>query len=218
MLLSIFFDLFFRHNSYRCTIITPCPQMLPPIPLFSDVETELGSLWLYAESSNLALVNGDLTGTLMLSGGISFDGSGTNRTVTITPTTGMTGTACITITVNDGELIAYDAFTLSVTANNPPQFISSPVETATVGVPYTYAISATDPDAGDTLTFAAPVSDTWLTLSQLTTRTASLTGAPLIAGEVPVVLQVTDGEGSATQALSFSTDHCRQLVIPEYQR
>jgi hypothetical protein len=178
-----------------------------PIPFtVNDADIPANTLTLYKASSNTDLV----TTTYII-----FGGSGAHRTVTITPTMGVTGTARITITVSDGDLTAHDVFTLSVTANNPPQFISPPIETATVGVPYTYAISATDADAGDVLTFTAPVSDTWLTLTQLTTRTANLTGTPLIVGKVPVVLQVTDGEDSATQAFTITISSANQPPVAD---
>ena len=45
---------------------------------------------------------------------IIFDGSGITRTVTITPTVGLTGTAIITVTVDDGIDTAYGTFKLIV--------------------------------------------------------------------------------------------------------
>ncbi len=70
----------------------------------SDAETALTSLMLSADSSNTALV----TTTNIL-----FAGSGAERVATITPTTGVTGTATITITVSDGALSAYETFVLT---------------------------------------------------------------------------------------------------------
>ena len=58
-----------------------------------DAETPVGSLTLTGSSSNTSLVS---------SSGIVFGGSGANRTVTITPVSGQTGTATITLTVTDG--------------------------------------------------------------------------------------------------------------------
>ena len=66
---------------------------LPPLPfLVSDDETAASNLVLSASSSNTNLVA--LTN-------IIFGGTGTNRTVTITPTPGLVGTNIITITVTD---------------------------------------------------------------------------------------------------------------------
>lgn len=56
--------------------------------------------------------------TLVPNGNIVFGGSGANRTVTVTPVSGLTGTATITVTVTDaGNLTAQDTFTLTVTPN-----------------------------------------------------------------------------------------------------
>ena len=78
-----------------------------------DAETAPTSLVLTATSSNLALVPAS---------GIVLGGSGTARTVTLTPTTGITGTSTITLTVTDaGGLTASDTFFLTVpVATTPP--------------------------------------------------------------------------------------------------
>ena len=79
-----------------------------PLPFtVGDVETAPGSLTLTGSSSNPALVP---------AGNIVFGGSGANRTVTVTPATGSTGTALITMTVSDGTDTASTSFTLTVTS------------------------------------------------------------------------------------------------------
>ncbi|MEE8392614.1 MAG: Ig-like domain-containing protein, partial [Anaerolineae bacterium] len=167
-----------------------------PIPFtIDDVDTPIGTLTLDVASSNTALVT---TTNIILGGG------GANRTVTITPTAGMTGTATITVTVNDGSLSSYDTFVLAVGVNGPPEFTSIPVETAIAGEPYTYTITAADADAGDVLTITAPISAAWLTLTKTSTRTATLSGTPPVTGAVPIELDVTDGEKSASQAFTIT--------------
>ena len=85
----------------------------PAIPVtIGDVETAPASLVLTATSSNLALVPAS---------GIVLGGSGTARTVTLTPATGITGTSTITLTVTDaGGLTASDTFVLTVPVVTPP--------------------------------------------------------------------------------------------------
>ena len=51
---------------------------------------------------------------------IVFGGSGSARTVTVTPVAGQTGTATITVTVSDGLATASTSFLLTVSAT-PPQ-------------------------------------------------------------------------------------------------
>src|SRR6185436_4183814 len=47
---------------------------------------------------------------------IVFGGSGANRTITVTPAAGQTGTATITVTVSDGQASAPTSFLLTVNA------------------------------------------------------------------------------------------------------
>lgn len=70
-----------------------------------DSSTDLDNLTLSAESSNSALVP---------SSSIIFSGSGRDRTVTITPTAGMTGTTTITLDVDDRKGSSSEAFVLTV--------------------------------------------------------------------------------------------------------
>ncbi len=78
-----------------------------------DAETTLTALVLTASSSNTALIPAS---------GIVLAGSGANRTVTITPAAGVTGSSTITLTVTDGGgLTASDTFVVTVQdVNTPP--------------------------------------------------------------------------------------------------
>ena len=78
----------------------------PAIPFtINDLETPASSLTLSGSSDNTSLVP---------SAGIVFGGSNSDRTVTVTPATGQTGVANITIIVSDGTTNASSAFQLSV--------------------------------------------------------------------------------------------------------
>jgi hypothetical protein len=70
-----------------------------------DLETPPGELTLTASSSNP---------TLVPNSSIAIGGSGSARTVTVTPVAGLTGTTTITLTVDDGALTASDTFLLTV--------------------------------------------------------------------------------------------------------
>jgi hypothetical protein len=83
-----------------------------PVPFTVwDSETPADALVLSSESSNVGLVP---------DGNIVFGGSGTDRTVTIIPTNNVSGTATITVTVDDGRDIASDSFELRVAVGEPP--------------------------------------------------------------------------------------------------
>lgn len=78
----------------------------PAIPFtVGDTDTPLNSLTVSATSSNPLVVP---------TSGIVFSGSGTNRTVTITPAPGQSGVSEIAISVNDGKWSDSSTFTLTV--------------------------------------------------------------------------------------------------------
>jgi len=72
-----------------------------------DIETAVISLTLSGSSSNP---------TLVPNSNVVFGGSGANRTVTVTPAAGQSGSAVITVTVSDGSLTSNDTFNLTVTS------------------------------------------------------------------------------------------------------
>ena len=98
------------------TITAPADQSLtistsssPLAATVDDTGTAVADLTLTATSSNL---------TLLPLSGIVLGGSGANRTVTLSPVAGQTGTAVVTLTVRDGELTAQDSFSVTVTDPN----------------------------------------------------------------------------------------------------
>jgi hypothetical protein len=79
----------------------------PAMPFtVGDAETPAANLTLSASSANPALVP---------TGNVVFGGSGSNRTVTVTPAPGQTGVAPITVTVSDGANTASTVFPVMVT-------------------------------------------------------------------------------------------------------
>jgi len=77
----------------------------------SDPETAASSLTVSGSSDN---------STVVQTSGIAFGGSGATRNVTVTPRSGRTGVANITITVSDGETTAKSVFQLTVRARPAP--------------------------------------------------------------------------------------------------
>ncbi len=75
----------------------------------SDSQSAAATLTLRATSSNAALV---------APSGIVFGGSGSNRTVTVTPLPNAAGSATITVFVSDGSLETASGFLLTVTSVN----------------------------------------------------------------------------------------------------
>ncbi len=103
-------------------------------------------------------------------------------------------TATLTVTDDDGAS-ASDSMTVTV-VNAAPTITSTPATALTEGVPYSYALTATDPGANDVLTCTAPVKPAGATLTGCTLAW-SPTFAQL-AAPAPVTLCVADGDGGET--------------------
>jgi len=127
-------------------------------------------------------------------------GDGTSA-IAGTPTNADVGDHAVVLLVTDrAGLTDTQGFTITVAnVNDPPEFTSTPVTTATQNALYTYAVTANDPDLlhGDALTITAPMLPAWLTLTDHGGGTATLSGTPTNAevGDHTVVLRVTDSEG-----------------------
>ncbi len=129
---------------------------------------------------------------------LADNGNGT-ATLSGTPSVAEVGDHPVVLRVADtGGLFDTQSFNINVSAvNDAPQFTSTPVTTASEGALYTYNITASDPDTGDTLTITATTSPAWLLLTDNGNGTATLSGTPSVAevGDHPVVLRVADTGG-----------------------
>jgi uncharacterized repeat protein (TIGR01451 family) len=111
-----------------------------------DVDSALETLSLDIASSDSDLVD---------PASVSFGGSGAERTLTLTPTAGMTGTACITVSVSDGALAAWDSFVVAVGVNAPPNAQDDDASTLQ-DTPVAIAVLDNDSDPnGDALSVSA---------------------------------------------------------------
>ena len=130
------FDLFTVHGSPATGNMPPSIASIgnqiirmngetPTIPFtISDAETAADNLLLTQTSSDRALIP---------EGNITFGGTGSNRTLQVTPALDLTGTATITVTVTDeGGRAASTQFTVTVLPENTVPTISSisPTNTA----------------------------------------------------------------------------------------
>ncbi|MCP4407848.1 MAG: tandem-95 repeat protein [Gammaproteobacteria bacterium] len=136
-------------------------------------------------------------------------GNNGKGTLTGTPLDGDVGSHSVTLRVTDaGGSFADQNFTITVTnVDNAPVFSSTAITTATEGVLYSYPITTTDLDTGDTLTItSASTLPTWLTLTDHGGGNATLSGTPQNEhiGPHPVSLLVTDSTSlTATQGFSI---------------
>lgn len=144
-LVSQSFTVYVRQSSQAPPLISDIPNqnidedtstIALPVTV-SDSTTAAGSLVMLARSSNPLLAP---------TNGIVFNGSGSNRTVTVTPAANQFGSAVITITVLDSNsAITNDSFVLTVNpVNDNPVF--SPISNQTITEntslpPITFAVS-----------------------------------------------------------------------------
>lgn len=172
-----------------------------------DVETAAGSLTVSGSSSNT---------TLVPNANIVFGGSGTSRTVTVTPALNQSGTATITVPVSDGSLTATDTFVLTVTAvNDPPTISNIADQTTTTGV----AVSNIPFTVGDVETAATSLSlsgtsnnTTLVPNANITfggsgaSRTVTVTPAAGQSGSATITVTVSDGTLTATDTFVLTVN------------
>ncbi len=133
-------------------------------------------------------------------------------TLTGTPLNPDVGSNSVVLTVTDGAGSTDNQnFTVAVAnANDAPAFSSSPITAAVQDVPYTYNVSTSDPDVGDSRTIIATTLPGWLILTDNLDGTATLSGTPTNADFGPnnVVLNVEDVAGAAVdQVFTINVDN-----------
>ena len=175
----------------------------------NDIPFTIGDVETAAVS--LTLVKGSSNPTLLPTSGIVFGGSGSNRTVTITPAAGQTGISLLTVgVVDEGGKSNNVNFTVTVLPTNTPPTMSVIANQGTVSGASTTAIPFTVSDletAAAALTVTgASANLTLLPLSGIqfsgsgSNRTVTLTPAAGQVGSVVVTLTTSDGFLSTTRS------------------
>ncbi len=172
-----------------------------------DADTAVAALTVAATSSNQTLVPNE---------NVVLGGTGASRTVTVTPAVTSVGSTVITLTVNDGAATAGDTFTVTYTGTNrAPAFTADPFTkpAATAGQAYSGSIAtdATDPDAGDTLTFSKVSGPAWLAVA----AGGTLSGSPGTGdvGANSFTVRVTDAGGLYDDATLQITVQASQQTV-----
>jgi hypothetical protein len=150
----------------------------------TDVDNSDGGLTVTATSSNTALVSAS---------GISFGGSGSNRTLTVTPAANANGSAVITVKVSDGSANTTDSFDLTVMSVND-------IPVANDG-----SLSTNEDQAsGGTLTGSDPVEASALTFSLVGANGGALHGTVAITNAATGAYTYTPAaDYNGTDSLSF---------------
>jgi dienelactone hydrolase len=181
-----------------------------------DAETAAASLTITAESSNA---------TLLPLANIVLGGSGANRTVSLTPVSGQSGTSTITLTVSDGTKTTATAFALTVAAtvsgNTAPTIQSIASETIPAGSVYgSMPLIVKDTEQAETaLTLTATSSNTTLAPvssivfgGQSYGRTVQVTPAAGQSGRSTITVTVSDGTN--TSSIAFVLDVVSGDAVP----
>ncbi len=132
-------------------------------------------------------------GTASLPSGAAFDPS--SRTFSWTPTYAQAGDYSVNFTATDGSLTDFEAIAITVTEvelNTPPELTSIGDKSVDEGQLLQFTVAATDPNVGDTLTFAALNLPTGATFDP-SSRTFAWTPTYDQAGAYTVNFTVNDG-------------------------
>jgi autotransporter-associated beta strand protein len=184
-----------------------------PLPFtVTDAETTASALILTLSSSNTSLVP---------NANIVLGGSGSNRTVAVTPASNRGGSTVITLAVSDGTFTTVESFTLFVLAANYPPTITALAEqstnedTATAAIPFTIGDDTTSAAA---LVVTAEASDTTLVPNVNIVlggggadRTVTVTPASNQSGSTTVTLNVSDGASSASRSFVLTVNPVNDL-------
>ena len=158
-----------------------------------DAQTSAGSLTLTGSSSNT---------TLVPSSGITFAGSGANRTVTVRPAANRSGSATVTVRVSDGSLSASAAFAVTVSAVNDAPTISNITDRSVAGGTSSGAIAFT---IGDVETSAASLTVSASSSNQtLVPSSAIVLGGSGSSRTITVTPRTTTTGGSASITVRVS--------------
>ncbi len=105
----------------------------------------------------------------------------------------------IVISVSDGKASTpLPAFSITVASSNTPPVISgTPPTTATVGTQYAFTPTASDANAGTTLTFSITNKPSWATFSTTTGRLQGTPATANIGAFANVTIKVSDGQDTA---------------------
>ncbi len=185
-------------------------QTLGPVNFtIGDDETNSSELVVSATSSNQSLVP---------NGNITHAGSGSNRSVTISPAAGQFGSTVITITVSDGEAQASASFNLDVTetigGGNDAPYISpisaqtSPVNKTLGPVYFTVSDDETSPNQ---IQISASSSNTSLVgNSQMKIQSSGTTRALYLrpyknkTGKTIITISAFDGENTSEESFEVT--------------
>ena len=162
------------------------PNKAPRITSQAPLNATTGAKYTYtvtAEDDNLDALTYSLTSKI-----IGMEIGPINGTITWTPE--YVNDYDVVVIVSDGKATAMQEFTVKVTqGNRAPKFISVPVKTAVVGLPYEYQAKAMDEDK-DGVSFSLVEPPAGMTI-----QAGKVSWTPSAAGSFTVKIKASDGRG-----------------------
>ncbi|QIL90913.1 hypothetical protein GNX18_14885 [Microbulbifer sp. SH-1] len=182
----------------------------------SDIDTSVGSLILSGSSSNTSVVP---------SGGITFGGSGSSRTVTIKPSKNAHGSTEVTVTVSDGNRTASDVFWLTVNPiNDAPVIGAIGNKTVLVNTTTAFNVSIADEETEPaSLQVTASSSNTALIPNGAIAMTNNSSGKRIAItptrdeiGNSTITVSVSDGVASVSKSFNLKVENQNGFVKYRY--
>lgn len=194
---------------YPTNFLLGAPETVPGLraPEFATAPTvvaPVGQVWTYqvgcfdADGDTLQITAPSRPAWMTL-------GSTVNGAALLSGTPPAPGSYAVALEVSDGTRTARQEFSLlagSSAGNSAPLFQPVGPQSASVGIPFSTTISATDPDS-QPVSFAIVSGPSWLALTDAGNGTATLGGTPP-EGALSALVTVSAGDGFLASTASFS--------------
>jgi RHS repeat-associated protein len=185
----------FATQSYVISVTNPPPNRPPYFTSVPVVDANVNTA--YAYHATAVDPDGDALTFALTSGLAGMHIDPQSGLVSWVPNSDQLGPQHVSLSVDDGHGgSATQSFTILVQqepGNHPPVIVSEPVTTAVEGQPYTYAVTAIDPD-NDTLAYSTATEPQGMTIDPVT-GLISWTAAFVDVGQHGVTVRVEDGRG-----------------------
>ena len=223
------------HNGQKTTDLPIVYEMIRPseggvsslrdglhqLTISSNGDIQMHTWWSYSWRNGVSDLSNNITTFRNMNPSFTFETADT--VLKGTPLQANVGTGGNSVTLratdNDGAF-AEQSFTINVgNTNDAPTIDSVAIEAVDEDAAYSYTVSASDVDGGDTVTLSCPTKPAWLTFNA---GTGVLSGTPLNAnvgtGGNSVTLRATDNDGafaeqSFTITVSNTNDAPTGLVV-----
>ena len=171
---------------------------------FSDIDTDASNLTFTASSSNESLIKAS---------NVAISKGANGITLSATPEANASGSATISVVVNDGELTATQQFAVNVlSVNDAPIVASTTISGATEDAVYNQAMTGLFNDVdGDNLTYTLEANPSWLSIAN-----GNLVGTPTNdnVGSATFFITANDGSGGTVrQAYTIAVTNTNDAPI-----